>query len=52
VENGVNLSIQSIEQYLKAYDIQAASKKQFWKTVVAIVLSNIGTLLATALGLG
>jgi hypothetical protein len=51
-ENGINLTADAVREYLEAYNIARASKRQFYKTIIAIVLSNLGTLIATALGLG
>jgi nitrogen fixation/metabolism regulation signal transduction histidine kinase len=52
VENGINLSVQAIEEYLKAYNAAKANKKQLLKTFIMIVLSNLATLFATAFGVG
>jgi cytochrome c1 len=52
VESGIALTVQAVEEYLKAYNAAKKARRNGMKTLIVIVLSNLGTLIASALGMG
>jgi hypothetical protein len=51
-EQGINLAVDTMRKYLENYDLKKEIKRRNWKTIIVILLSNLGTLVASALGLG